>query len=79
MDALFLSVFVRMRSRTLFSNSAPSDSCPARGYAEAVQPGPAAIRLKPLRLSIVGGDPLVRYRELQTMVPLLLARGVRVR
>lgn len=35
-------------------------------------------RLKPLHLSIVGGDPLVRYRELQTMVPLLLARGVHV-
>lgn len=35
-------------------------------------------RLKPLHLSIVGGDPLVRYRELQTMVPLLLARGIHV-
>lgn len=35
-------------------------------------------RLKPLHLSLVGGDPLVRYRELQTMVPLLLARGVHV-
>jgi MoaA/NifB/PqqE/SkfB family radical SAM enzyme len=33
-------------------------------------------RLKPLHLSIVGGDPLVRYRELEVMVPLLLARGV---
>ena len=33
-------------------------------------------RLRPLHLSIVGGDPLVRYRELQTMVPLLLARGI---
>ncbi len=35
-------------------------------------------RLKPLHLSIVGGDPLVRYRELETMVPLLLKRGVHV-
>ena len=35
-------------------------------------------RLKPLHLSIVGGDPLVRYRELQEMVPLLLARGMHV-
>jgi MoaA/NifB/PqqE/SkfB family radical SAM enzyme len=35
-------------------------------------------RLKPLHLSIVGGDPLVRYRELETMVPLLLDRGVHV-
>ncbi|MBZ5602277.1 MAG: radical SAM protein, partial [Acidobacteriia bacterium] len=35
-------------------------------------------RLKPLHLSIVGGDPLVRYRELQTMVPLLLDRGIHV-
>ncbi|HEY3936151.1 MAG TPA: radical SAM protein [Bryobacteraceae bacterium] len=35
-------------------------------------------RLNPLHLSIVGGDPLVRYRELETMVPLLLARGIHV-
>ncbi len=35
-------------------------------------------RLKPLHLSIVGGDPLVRYRELETLVPLLLGRGVHV-
>lgn len=35
-------------------------------------------RLKPLHLSLVGGDPLVRYRELETMVPLLLDRGVHV-
>jgi MoaA/NifB/PqqE/SkfB family radical SAM enzyme len=35
-------------------------------------------RLKPLHLSIVGGDPLVRYRELEAMVPLLLARGIHV-
>ncbi len=35
-------------------------------------------RLKPLHLSIVGGDPLVRYRELETMIPLLLKRGVHV-
>jgi len=33
-------------------------------------------RLKPLHLSIVGGDPLVRYHELELMVPLLLARGI---
>src|SRR5258706_15119210 len=26
-------------------------------------------RIRPLHLSIVGGDPLVRYRELETMVP----------
>ncbi|MCU1334993.1 MAG: Radical domain protein [Bryobacterales bacterium] len=35
-------------------------------------------RLKPLHLSLVGGDPLVRYRELETMVPLLLDRGIHV-
>lgn len=34
--------------------------------------------LKPLHLSIVGGDPLVRYREMQTLMPLLLQRGVHV-
>lgn len=37
-----------------------------------------ADRLRPLHLSIVGGDPLVRYRELETMVPLLLQRGIHV-
>jgi MoaA/NifB/PqqE/SkfB family radical SAM enzyme len=37
-----------------------------------------ADRLKPLHLSLVGGDPLVRYRELQTMIPLLLQRGIHV-
>jgi len=35
-------------------------------------------RLKPLHLSIVGGDPLVRYRELELMIPLLLERGIHV-
>ncbi len=35
-------------------------------------------RIRPLHLSIVGGDPLVRYRELETMIPLLLARGIHV-
>jgi sulfatase maturation enzyme AslB (radical SAM superfamily) len=35
-------------------------------------------RLKPLHLSIVGGDPLVRYRELEQLVPLLLDRGLHV-
>jgi organic radical activating enzyme len=35
-------------------------------------------RLRPLHLSIVGGDPLVRYRELETLVPLLIARGIHV-
>lgn len=34
--------------------------------------------LKPLHLSIVGGDPLVRYRELESMIPLLLDRGIHV-
>ena len=35
-------------------------------------------RLKPLHLSIVGGDPLVRYRELELLIPPLLARGIHV-
>jgi len=35
-------------------------------------------RLRPLHLSIVGGDPLVRYRELEAMVPELLDRGIHV-
>jgi sulfatase maturation enzyme AslB (radical SAM superfamily) len=35
-------------------------------------------RMRPLHLSIVGGDPLVRYRELESMVPQLLDRRVHV-
>jgi MoaA/NifB/PqqE/SkfB family radical SAM enzyme len=35
-------------------------------------------RLKPLHLSLVGGDPLVRYRELETLIPHLLVRGIHV-
>lgn len=35
-------------------------------------------RLKPLHLSIVGGDPLVRFRELEQLIPLLLTRGIYV-
>ena len=35
-------------------------------------------RLKPLHLSIVGGDPLVRFRELEVLIPLLLERGIHV-
>jgi MoaA/NifB/PqqE/SkfB family radical SAM enzyme len=33
-------------------------------------------RYKPLHLSIVGGEPLVRYRELETLLPLLTGMGV---
>jgi MoaA/NifB/PqqE/SkfB family radical SAM enzyme len=35
-------------------------------------------RLKPLHLSLVGGDPLVRYRELESLIPPLLDRGIHV-
>ena len=35
-------------------------------------------RLKPLHLSLVGGDPLVRYRELEQLIPSLLERGIHV-
>src|SRR6185437_5919637 len=35
-------------------------------------------RLKPLHLSLVGGDPLVRYREVEAMIPQLVERGVHV-
>ncbi len=35
-------------------------------------------RLQPLHLSLLGGDPLVRYRELELMIPLLLRRGIHV-
>jgi sulfatase maturation enzyme AslB (radical SAM superfamily) len=35
-------------------------------------------RLRPLHLSIVGGDPLVRYRELEKLIPLIINRGIHV-
>src|SRR5512141_1383582 len=35
-------------------------------------------RLRPMHLSIVGGDPLVRYRELERLVPQLVDRGIYV-
>ncbi len=35
-------------------------------------------REQPLHLSIVGGDPLVRYRELQQLLPQLQERGIYV-
>ena len=37
-----------------------------------------ADRLKPLHLSLVGGDPLVRYRELEVLIPQLISRGIHV-
>ncbi|HWG88659.1 MAG TPA: radical SAM protein [Candidatus Acidoferrales bacterium] len=33
-------------------------------------------KLRPLHLSIVGGDPLVRYRELEAILPQLAVRGI---
>ena len=35
-------------------------------------------RHRPLHLSIVGGDPLVRFREMEALVPLILAKGVHI-
>jgi len=35
-------------------------------------------RYRPLHLSIVGGDPLVRHRELETLLPLILKKGIHV-
>ena len=31
---------------------------------------------RPMHLSIVGGEPLVRYRELNTILPRLAERGI---
>src|ERR1700704_629964 len=33
---------------------------------------------RPMHVSIVGGEPLVRYRELNTLLPLLAKRGMHV-
>jgi len=35
-------------------------------------------RQRPLHVSIVGGEPLVRYRELSTILPALSSRGIHV-
>ncbi|HEY6968788.1 MAG TPA: radical SAM protein [Candidatus Angelobacter sp.] len=35
-------------------------------------------RYRPLHLSIVGGDPLVRFRELSVLLPLLEQRGIHI-
>jgi MoaA/NifB/PqqE/SkfB family radical SAM enzyme len=35
-------------------------------------------RHRPLHVSIVGGEPLVRYRELNVILPILSARGIHV-
>lgn len=35
-------------------------------------------RTRPLHVSLVGGDPLVRYREVESIVPQLLNRGIHV-
>jgi len=35
-------------------------------------------RIRPLHVSLVGGDPLVRYRELEFLIPQLATRGVHV-
>jgi MoaA/NifB/PqqE/SkfB family radical SAM enzyme len=37
-----------------------------------------ADRHRPLHISIVGGEPLVRYQELNTLLPLLAKRGIHV-
>jgi MoaA/NifB/PqqE/SkfB family radical SAM enzyme len=47
--------------------------------AELVEGVLAVVREhRPLHLSIVGGEPLVRFRELNTLLPLLSAMGVEV-
>jgi MoaA/NifB/PqqE/SkfB family radical SAM enzyme len=43
-----------------------------RGILELVD------RAKPEHVSLVGGDPLVRYREMEAVIPQLLARGLNV-
>src|SRR5204862_3808952 len=35
-------------------------------------------RRRPLHVSIVGGEPLVRYKELASIIPLLVHRGIHV-
>jgi MoaA/NifB/PqqE/SkfB family radical SAM enzyme len=35
-------------------------------------------KYRPLHVSIVGGEPLVRFRELNTVLPILARRGIHV-
>lgn len=35
-------------------------------------------REKPLHVSLVGGDPLVRYREMEAVIPQIIERGIHV-
>jgi sulfatase maturation enzyme AslB (radical SAM superfamily) len=37
-----------------------------------------ADEIRPLHISLVGGDPLVRYREMEAVIPQLLQRGIHV-
>jgi MoaA/NifB/PqqE/SkfB family radical SAM enzyme len=37
-----------------------------------------ADEIRPLHISLVGGDPLVRHREMEALVPQLLERGIHV-
>jgi organic radical activating enzyme len=43
-----------------------------RGILELVD------RASPAHVSLVGGDPLVRYREMEAVIPQLLDRGIHV-
>lgn len=43
-----------------------------RGILELVD------RARAIHVSLVGGDPLVRYREMEAVIPQLVARGIRV-
>ena len=47
-------------------------------HGQALVDGVLALvdRLKPVHLSIVGGEPLVRRRELETLLPTLSGRGI---
>ena len=47
-------------------------------HGQALVDGVLALvdRLRPIHLSIVGGEPLVRRRELETLLPILAERGI---
>ena len=67
-----------MRTATItWAATSACASC-ATSKGQALIDGVLALvdRHRPLHLSIVGGEPLVRYRELDTLLPILAARGV---
>ena len=69
---------LRVRRRPFGGGPTPRDLNDRRGQALVDGVLEVVYCIKPLHLSIVGANPMVRYRELELIIPQLLARGVHV-